>query len=83
MRQLMDKPDAQLNEKLQELMQWLFCEPNPIAVNTTLMMTKAVKPVFRLPYQALNIQQRQTGFPRWKKSSHWNASMPSRLTNRK
>ena len=61
MRQLMDENNAELNERLQPLMQWLFCEPNPIAINTTLMMTDAVKPVFRLPYQALTELQRQQG----------------------
>ena len=43
-------------------MQWLFCEPNPIAINTTLMMTGAVESNFRLPYQALTLEQRQQGF---------------------
>ena len=65
MRQLMDRDNlietAQLNEQLQGLMQWLFCEPNPIAINTTLMMTGAVAPNFRLPYQALTFEQRKAG----------------------
>jgi len=61
MRELMDKPNAELNESVQGLMSWLFCEPNPIAINTALMMTKAVAPVFRLPYQALNKAQREEG----------------------
>lgn len=60
-RELMDQPNAQLNESLQPLMKWLFCEPNPIAINTALMMTGAVKPVFRLPYVPLNEQQQQQG----------------------
>ncbi|WP_283709192.1 4-hydroxy-tetrahydrodipicolinate synthase [Pseudoalteromonas prydzensis] len=60
-RELMDQPNAQLNESLQPLMQWLFCEPNPIAINTALMMTGAVKPVFRLPYVPLNDEQQQQG----------------------
>ena len=42
-------------------MQWLFCEPNPICINTALMMTGAVSPNFRLPYKALNKEQRQEG----------------------
>ncbi|GAA0816614.1 4-hydroxy-tetrahydrodipicolinate synthase [Colwellia asteriadis] len=66
MRQLMDKDNlaetAKLNQQLQGLMQWLFCEPNPIAINTTLMMTGAVPKNFRLPYQALTLAQRQQGF---------------------
>lgn len=61
MRQLMDNENEALNQKLQSLMQWMFCEPNPIPLNTALMMTKAVKPVFRLPYQALTKEQREQG----------------------
>ena len=57
----MDNHDKALNQRLQALMQWLFCEPNPIAINTALMMTGAVEPVFRLPYQALTLTQRQQG----------------------
>lgn len=62
MRQLMDNENVELNTRLRGLMQWLFCEPNPIAINTTLMMTGAVAPNFRLPYIALTKEQRQQGF---------------------
>ncbi|MDO7086361.1 4-hydroxy-tetrahydrodipicolinate synthase [Pseudocolwellia sp. AS88] len=62
MRKLMDEPDHELNKSVTNFMSWLFCEPNPIALNTALMMTKAVNPVFRLPYYALNQQQREEGF---------------------
>jgi len=62
MRQLMDNKNNELNDSLQNLMQWLFCEPNPIGINTALMMTNAVSPNFRLPYKALNTAQRQQGF---------------------
>ncbi len=62
MRQLMDNENVGLNSRLQGLMQWLFCEPNPIAINTTLMMTGAVKANFRLPYIALTQEQRQQGY---------------------
>ncbi|MCP5078143.1 MAG: 4-hydroxy-tetrahydrodipicolinate synthase, partial [Psychromonas sp.] len=62
MRKLMDNENVELNTRLQGLMQWLFCEPNPIAINTTLMMTGAVKANFRLPYIALTKEQRQQGF---------------------
>lgn len=62
MRQLMDDNVPALNDKLQGLMQWLFCEPNPIGLNTAMMMTNAVAPIFRLPYQALSLEQRQQGF---------------------
>lgn len=62
MRQLMDDKEASaLNEQAQPLINWLFCEPNPIAINTALMMTDAVKPNFRLPYQALTLAQREQG----------------------
>jgi len=62
MRQLMDKENIELNNSLQPLIQWLFCEPNPIAINTALMMTNAVPTNFRLPYIALTKEQRQQGF---------------------
>ena len=61
MRQLMDNENVELNNSVQPLMQWLFCEPNPIAINTALMMTGAVKPNFRLPYMALTKEQRHQG----------------------
>jgi len=69
MRQLMNKDYSgseqaevvKLNESLQDAMNWLFCEPNPIAINTALMMTDAVPKVFRLPYQALSLEQRVEG----------------------
>ncbi|ATC97057.1 4-hydroxy-tetrahydrodipicolinate synthase [Pseudoalteromonas tunicata] len=61
MRQLMDKSNPALNTHTQPLMNWLFCEPNPIAINTALMMTGAVKPVFRLPYVPLTHSQREIG----------------------
>ncbi|WP_338366209.1 4-hydroxy-tetrahydrodipicolinate synthase, partial [uncultured Pseudoalteromonas sp.] len=53
-RQLMDTKNDALNTSLQPLMNWLFCEPNPIAINTAMMMTGAVNPVFRLPYVPLS-----------------------------
>jgi 4-hydroxy-tetrahydrodipicolinate synthase len=62
MRTLIDSPNSELNDRLQHLMKWLFCEPNPIAINTTLMMTGAVDRNFRLPYLALTLEQRQEGF---------------------
>lgn len=60
-RQLMDEKNDALNAKLQPLMGWLFCEPNPIAINTALMMTGAVNPVFRLPYVPLTSAQQEIG----------------------
>ncbi len=61
MRRLMDSEDAQLNEKLHSLMSWLFCEPNPIPLNTALSMLGAILPVFRLPYVPLNLERRKIG----------------------
>ncbi|MBF0278437.1 MAG: 4-hydroxy-tetrahydrodipicolinate synthase [SAR324 cluster bacterium] len=61
MRLLMETEDAQLNEKLHSLMSWLFCEPNPVALNTALSMLGAVSPVFRLPYVPLNLERRKIG----------------------
>jgi 4-hydroxy-tetrahydrodipicolinate synthase len=46
---------------LQPLIAWLFCEPNPIAVNTALAMCGLVRPVFRLPYVPLSRAQREEG----------------------
>lgn len=63
MRTLMDDAAAVgLNQQVQGVIGWLFCEPNPIAINTALMMTGAVQPNFRLPYKALTLAQRQQGF---------------------
>lgn len=60
-RQLMNSKNDALNNSLQPLMSWLFCEPNPIAINTAMIMTGAVKPVFRMPYVPLNDEQQQQG----------------------
>lgn len=60
-RQLMDSKNDALNNSLQPLMNWLFCEPNPIAINTAMMMTSAVNPVFRMPYVPLSDEQQQQG----------------------
>eukprot|EP00955_Chlamydomonas_euryale_P105518 365644-Chlamydomonas_euryale.AAC.4 len=45
----------------QELYSWMFCEPNPISVNTALAMCGLADPVFRLPYVPLSAEQRQAG----------------------
>lgn len=54
-------PDAELNASLKELMSWMFCEPNPIALNTALAMCGLARPVFRLPYVPLSRAQRERG----------------------
>lgn len=58
---LKGEADPELNQSLQELMKWLFCEPNPIALNTALCMCGLVKPVFRLPYVPLTKEKREAG----------------------
>ncbi|TMP31852.1 4-hydroxy-tetrahydrodipicolinate synthase [Pseudoalteromonas rubra] len=60
-RTLMDNKNDELNAQLQPLMNWLFCEPNPIAINTALAMTGAALPVFRLPYVPLSEAQQKIG----------------------
>eukprot|EP00213_Chloropicon_mariensis_P003339 CAMPEP_0197475606 /NCGR_PEP_ID=MMETSP1309-20131121/7057_1 /TAXON_ID=464262 /ORGANISM="Genus nov. species nov., Strain RCC998" /LENGTH=389 /DNA_ID=CAMNT_0043015699 /DNA_START=111 /DNA_END=1280 /DNA_ORIENTATION=- len=56
------KAQPELNEKVQDLISWLFAEPNPIGVNTALCMTGQVKPVYRLPYMPYNKQMREEGY---------------------
>lgn len=49
-KELMTKKNDALNEKLRPLYKWLFTEPNPIGVNTMMMMLGNCEPVWRLPY---------------------------------
>ncbi|KAF8065572.1 DHPS1 [Scenedesmus sp. PABB004] len=58
---MMAGPEPELNASLQELIAWLFCEPNPIPLNTALMMCGLVRPVWRLPYVPLERAQRERG----------------------
>jgi 4-hydroxy-tetrahydrodipicolinate synthase len=39
-------------------MNWLFLEPNPIALNTILAMTGMASPVFRAPYYPYDLEKR-------------------------
>lgn len=55
------EPDYELSQSLNGLMAWLFCEPNPIALNTALAMCGLIKPVFRLPYVPLSKAKREEG----------------------
>ncbi|KAK4733554.1 hypothetical protein R3W88_007815 [Solanum pinnatisectum] len=48
-----------LNSKLMPLVEWLFHEPNPIALNTALAQLGVVRPVFRLPYVPLTKAKRE------------------------
>jgi len=58
---LMREEDAELNSSLHELIKWLFCEPNPIPLNTAMMMCGLVQPNWRLPYVPLSREQREYG----------------------
>lgn len=58
---LMHAPNAELAERCLPLLDWLFCEPNPIALNTALAMCGLAQPVFRLPYVPLDRAQRERG----------------------
>jgi len=55
------KPEPELAASLGPLLEWLFCEPNPIALNTALTMCGLARPVFRLPYVPLSRAQRERG----------------------
>ncbi|CAI9764805.1 unnamed protein product [Fraxinus pennsylvanica] len=58
-RELMfEGKNPSLNAKLQPLIEWLFCEPNPIGLNTALAQLGVVRPVFRLPYVPLPLEKR-------------------------
>ncbi|KAL6004758.1 4-hydroxy-tetrahydrodipicolinate synthase, chloroplastic [Asimina triloba] len=59
MRELMfGGRNPSLNSKLMPLIEWLFREPNPIALNTALAQLGVVRPVFRLPYIPLSLAKR-------------------------
>eukprot|EP00877_Chromochloris_zofingiensis_P004799 jgi/Chrzof1/1431/Cz10g07220.t1 len=53
--------NPELNSSLQQLIKWLFCEPNPIPLNTAMMMCGLAQPVFRLPYVPLDKARREQG----------------------
>mmetsp|Transcript_74361 Transcript_74361/g.207771 ORF Transcript_74361/g.207771 Transcript_74361/m.207771 type:complete len:333 (+) Transcript_74361:107-1105(+) len=63
MREIMHSTDRAaadaLDAKIQPLYKWLFTEPNPIGVNTMLMMLGAAQPVFRLPYTHTSKEMRE------------------------
>ncbi|EFN51771.1 hypothetical protein CHLNCDRAFT_48335 [Chlorella variabilis] len=58
---LMQQRDDDMAASLHDLIAWLFCEPNPIPLNTALAMCGLVKPIFRLPYVPLSREQREHG----------------------
>lgn len=45
-----EERNDKLNEQLGPLYTWLFTEPNPIGINTMLMMIGTCQPVWRMPY---------------------------------
>ncbi|OAY82371.1 4-hydroxy-tetrahydrodipicolinate synthase, chloroplastic [Ananas comosus] len=55
---MFDGKNPLLNEKLMPLIDWLFCEPNPIGLNTALAQLGVIRPVFRLPYVPLPLAKR-------------------------
>jgi 4-hydroxy-tetrahydrodipicolinate synthase len=61
MSKLMHARDSELNQSMMELYSWMFCEPNPISLNTALAMCGVARPVFRLPYVPLSKEQREQG----------------------
>ena len=61
MAKLMTSRDDALDKSLKELYAWMFCEPNPISLNTAFAMCGIVRPVFRLPYVPLSREQRERG----------------------
>lgn len=61
MRRLMDMKDPELNAKVQDFMNWLFLEPNPIGLNTIFAMNGASQPVFRAPYWPYDEEKRNQG----------------------
>jgi len=63
-KELMHGPrNDDLNKKLEPLYTWLFTEPNPIGVNTMMMMLGNAAPVFRMPYTVRAKADRQAVVP--------------------
>jgi 4-hydroxy-tetrahydrodipicolinate synthase len=58
---MMTTPSAELNQQLQDLISWMFSQPNPICINTAMAMCGLAKPVFRLPYVPLSRAEREVG----------------------
>ena len=58
---LMTERSDELNASLQPLISWMFCQPNPICLNTAMAMCGLCQPVFRLPYVPLSKAEREVG----------------------
>lgn len=61
--EIMREPKQEAADSVAELIAWLFCQPNPIPLDTALAMCGLTKPVFRLPYVPLNRAERERGLP--------------------
>merc|ERR1711865_1316128 len=61
MSQLVNGRNDELNTKLGPLFSWLFSEPNPIGLNTMLMMPDMAYPMFRPPYTPRDAAARAVG----------------------
>eukprot|EP01047_Picozoa_sp_COSAG01_P006645 COSAG01_NODE_243_length_20572_cov_24.956137_17_plen_252_part_00 len=59
--QMMKEPSPEVAAQCEDLINWLFEEPNPIGVNTMMMMLGMCQPVFRLPYLQLDPEARKRG----------------------
>ena len=58
----MREPKQELADSVAKLIDWLFCQPNPIPLNTAMAMCGLAKPVFRLPYVPLSRIEREEGY---------------------
>ena len=58
---MMREPKQELADDVANLIDWLFCQPNPIPLNTAMAMCGLIKPVFRLPYVPLSRREREEG----------------------
>ena len=61
MKSITEGENKELNEKVNPFMNWLFTEPNPIALNTVMAMTGMANPIFRAPYFPYGKELRQKG----------------------
>ena len=53
-RKMMNEESTDISKKTEKLIKLLFYQPNPIGINTLMMMLGLCEPVFRLPYVELD-----------------------------
>lgn len=58
-KKLMEEENKELSIKVNKLIKYLFIEPNPIGINTLMMMLGLSEPNFRLPYIELDMKLRE------------------------